>query len=368
MSLLTALMFGSALAAQDGNGVPAPLLGKLTRGVNLTRWFCYLSNPADTKHYTGYLKSDDLLAFKTLNVHFVRLCLSPEAIYADGKPNLKTLPFVDAAIDRLEKTGIAVIFDLHDNGQLKLDADGHDNSGFVTFWQEITRHYKGKHRESVVFELVNEPVFQKNPEIWQDLQRQTVAAVRAIDPTRTIMVTGTRWGGIDTLVEMKPLAERNLIYSFHCYDPFFFTHQGASWVGDVPQKYKGVPFPSSPESVAAILSGIPENLRQPLVDYGNQRYGKTQLRAAIKKAVDWGHANHVPTMLGEFGAYPLVSPPGSRALWFRAMREIVAELIVPNAIWGYDDALGLGRSVNPDGTIKLDPLVYDSFFAPSPKR
>lgn len=361
LSFLVAGALASSAVAQT-NGVPAPLLAKLTNGVNVTRWFCYQPVDVDKKHFETYFTDADFAALKRLKVNFVRLCLSPDFVYKNGQPNAAVLPYVDKALARLEKAGIATIFDLHDNGQLKLDAVGQDNSGFVSFWKSIAQRYRGKMGKSVVFELVNEPVFQKNAEVWYALQKQTVAGIRAIDPKRTIMVSATGWSGIDALAQMTPLAEKNLIYTYHCYDPFMFTHQGATWAGDYVLKVKSIPFPSSPEAVDKIMDQIPADHQNDVRNYGKSRFDENYLRTRIAIAESWAKKHQVPVVLGEFGAYPPVAPVDSRSRWFAAMKNVLNQSNVRRAIWGYDDGLGLGRSIDASGKLTLDPIVLRFFY------
>lgn len=350
-----------SVSTQANNGVPSALMKKLNRGVNITRWFCNVK-PTDTTLFRNYLVQDDLQNFKRLGVNYIRLCVSPDVIYKNGIPDPTNLPLLDAGIASLEKAGLAVLLDLHDNGQMKLDEPQHDNSGFIRFWEAMAKHYKGRQESSTVFELLNEPVFQKNPETWYQLQNQTVKAIRAIDPKRTILVASTGWNGIDTMVTMKPLAEKNLIYSFHCYDPFLFTHQGATWTGEQQKVMRDIPFPSSPTAVEEIISKIPEQYQGSVRDYGNQRLGKGYLHDRLSLASNWGHKNRVPVLFGEFGAYPPVSPKESRARWFDAMHDIIAELSLPNAVWGYDDGFGLGREKDASGKVKLDELTLKHLY------
>lgn len=358
---LAAVSAVSAAPGQNANGVPDSLMKKLTRGVNITHWFGYV-DPTDTNAMKSYLVEDDLQAFKKINLGFVRLCVSPGVIYRNGAPDPTNLPLVDTGIDKLENAGLAVLWDLHDNGEMKLDAPNQDNSGFVRFWEALAQHYKGRHERTLVFELVNEPIFQQNPEVWYKLQQQTVEAVRKIDRARTILVSSSGWNGIDTLAAMKPLPEKNLIYSFHCYDPFLYTHQGATWTGEQQKAMRDIPFPSSPEAVAAMIDKIPEQYRDSVRSYGEQRLGKPYLQSRLEKAKNWAVENKVPVLLGEFGSYPLVAPKDARARWFDAMREVIGDLGLPNAIWGYDDSFGLGREKSADGKVNLDSLTLEHFF------
>jgi endoglucanase len=355
----------SAIRTQDLNGVPEALMNRLATGVNVTRWFCYVPPGDQDAHLTHYLGGADYDEFKRLGVKFVRLCISPDLIYSGGKPSDK-LAKIDAALDQLFSHHLAVIWDLHDNGQLGLDKPGHDNSGLITFWSAIAEHYKGSHYSDLVFEVVNEPVFIQKPDDWYQLQSKAVEAIRSQDPDRTIMVTSTYWSSIDTLQKMPALPEKNLIYTVHCYDPFFFTHQGAEWVDNTPKDFNSVPFPSSPQAVKAILSKNDSKYAATLEEYGKHRYDGAYLRARLMLAKDWGEVHHVPILLGEFGSYPKVSPPESRARWFEDMRAAIASLNLPNSIWGYDEGLGLGRTVQQDGSLWFDPITLRDFFGVKP--
>lgn len=345
----------------DG-GVPAPLMQKLGRGANVTRWFCYQPNYTDKNHLANYLGPQDAANFKRLGITWTRLCLSPDAVYgAGGTPKTDVMPYVDRAVDWFARNGMATVLDLHDNGQLKLDAPGRDDADFLAFWRAMTKRYKGKGYDRVAFELVNEPVFEKNPADWARIQNRTVAAIRAVDPKRTIMVSGTKWSGRDTMLAMKPLAQKNLLYTFHCYEPFWFTHQGATWAGDAPKAMTGVPFPVTPESIAPVAARTEKPYDDYLREYGKQRWNAAKLKSWIAEATAWDAKKGVPVVLGEFGAYPPVSPPDSRERWYEAARAAIPKGL-PNAIWGYDDAFGLGRSVEKDGTVKLDPMVQRVFY------
>lgn len=40
-----------------------------------------------------------------------------------------------------------------------------------------------------------------------------------------------------------PDNDENLIVTVHCYEPFNFTHQGATWAGADVKSLKGIAFP-----------------------------------------------------------------------------------------------------------------------------
>lgn len=355
---------GSATAPrqQENGGVPEALLRKFQTGVNITRWFCYLGGPQTSEQFANYFREDDFAVLKRIHATFVRLCISPDVILENGRIKKPVLASIDTAVARLQAHGLAVLWDLHDNGQMKLDAPGHDNQLFLDFWTEIARHYRGKSHGTLVFELVNEPQFQKNPEVWFALQAKAVQAVRKLDPGRTIMVSGTGWSGIDGLAKFTPLHEKNLVYTFHCYDPFFFTHQGATWAGDAVKPLRHMPFPSSPEAVSEMIGDVPADSQGLVKDFGAQRFGEAYLKSRLKIAADWAAKAKVPIVLGEFGAYPPNARPADRARWFIAMRHAIDALHVPNCLWGYDDGFGIGRTRDQEGGLVLDNTAL-SFYA-----
>ena len=133
-------------------------------------------------------------------------------------------------------------------------------------------------------------------------------------PRHTIITSGPNWGGIDGLKKLKLLPDRNVIYSFHCYDPFTFTHQGATWTSPAVRPLHDVPYPSSPEAVKPLLAGLeskPDSKR--MVEwYGKERWNKEKLAARFRQGIEWGAKNHVPLYCGEFGVFPVRSKPEDR--------------------------------------------------------
>ena len=74
---------------------------------------------------------------------------------------------------------------------------------------------------------------------------QAITEIRQTNPHRTIVVEPGGWGGIGELNKLVLPPDDNLIVSVHCYDPFYFTHQGATWTsGQTP--VTGIIFPGPP--------------------------------------------------------------------------------------------------------------------------
>ncbi len=64
------------------------------------------------------------------------------------------------------------------------------------------------------------------------LLSRTVTALRQIDQAHTLIVGGGGWNSIAGLKTLAiPEGEMNVIATFHYYEPYLFTHQGAEWGG-----------------------------------------------------------------------------------------------------------------------------------------
>ena len=60
---------------------------------------------------------------------------------------------------------------------------------------------------------------------WNALCARTLAAIRRLNRDRLVIVGGTDWNSAHVLYKMKTYDDPNVIYTFHMYEPFEFTHQ-----------------------------------------------------------------------------------------------------------------------------------------------
>jgi aryl-phospho-beta-D-glucosidase BglC (GH1 family) len=212
-----------------------------------------------------------------------------------------------------------------------------------------------------MLEIINEPVFKGREADWNTFNVRLASTIRKNAPEHTIMTSGANWGGIDGLRKLTLLEDSNLVYSFHCYDPFAFTHQGATWAGPDIKPLRKVPYPSNPEVVAPLLADLAQypGSKKMLESYGNQRWNKAKLAARFKEGIEWGARNKVPLYCGEFGVFPPYAQPEHRANWFRDFGQVLAENQIGWAVWGWDEGFGLNRSYK-DGKPEIDRTVAAS--------
>lgn len=297
----------TASAADAAGGVPAARLDKLTKGINLSHWFSQSGTYAN-QHLDTYNTAADATLIKSMGFRHVRFTFNEATVVDSGKPAVLDpvkMKRFDAAIDMLLAAGLAVIVDFHPEDPYKkaVEKDAAAETDFVGMWRALASHLSSRDPELVFLEVMNEPVMSDAAR-WNVIQKKVLAAMRQSAPRHTLIASGAEWSQVDKLELVEVVADRNVVYNFHCYEPFRFTHQGATWCGPVMQKLKRVPYPSSPEAVSGFLGDLKdEEARRILVQYGKENWNAGRLEAFVARAAEWGRKHGVAVTCNEFGVY-----------------------------------------------------------------
>ena len=230
----------------------------------------------------------------------------------------------DWAVTNALDNGLAVMLNIHHFHELDADPVG-TTPEFLAIWRQIAGHYAA-FPPKLAFELDNEPHDKATTALMNPIYAQAIRKIRASNPSRTIFAEPGHWGSIDELKNLVLPPDDNIIVSIHCYEPFYFTHQGATWVGpDVKQT--GVIFPGPPK---VPLVPDPNLHLKPHVLKWFQGYnslpaetnpsGPAAFRDKLRFCREWSEYYGRPVHLGEFGANEKVDVP-SRVNFYRAMRQ-----------------------------------------------
>ena len=348
----------SLLSADPMTGVPRSRLDRLATGANVCRWF-RAPGRRPAEHFTDYISEEEAAFMARIGLKHVRLCVAPRVIMdaTSGQIIPERGHQLEAALTRFHRAGLLVIVDIH-NEDRAAELDPAWQEAFVRFWGSLAARLSQSDPEWTMLEIINEPVFAHREEEWNVLNGRLAAVIRQHAPQHTLLTSGPDWGGIDGLKKLKLLPDKNVVYSFHCYDPFAFTHQGATWSSDAVKPLHDVPYPSSPEAVEALLPALESSpaSKKLVEEYGAARWNKDKLAARFRQGIDWGARNQVPLYCGEFGVFPAHSRPEHRANWFRDFGQVLAENRIGWAVWGWDEGFGLARR-KVDGKIVVDSVV-----------
>jgi aryl-phospho-beta-D-glucosidase BglC (GH1 family) len=338
-----------SLVSPKSLGVSESRLEQLSQGVNLAHWFAQTELTPET--FETRITEADIEQIQSLGFRHVRLPVDPAILMLEDEPtrlNPENLPYVDAALDLIQSHDLAVIVDFHPEPDFKerlyRDAEFVDN--VVVFWETWARHLSDRHPEWVFLEVINEPATE-DPQDWYAMQERFLAAMRRGAPNHTLIASTNQrvrddWSPIRALEQLEPVADPNVVYNFHFYEPKHFTHQGASWGWEMLQHYENVPFPATPETVEPLLSSIEdEQAQQFLKNYGEYRWNADRLDELISRAARWGREHRVPVTCNEFGVYRRFAPRGDRLQWIADTRKILEKYDMGWAMWSYDGGFGL---------------------------
>lgn len=276
------------------------------------------------------LDEKDLILFKTLGINVVRYCFSYKWFLQE-----KWLDVFDKHLRLFEKYKIYVILNMHvppgsgNNWGTSVGDELFSKKNwelFLNVWKKVVSRFKGR---PII--AAYEPFSEPKPENYEQLVKKTnevVSAIRQIekdDNKQHIVVVanpvGLRTGGktIWEFHSLFKLIDKNILYTFHFYEPWAFTHQ--------PEP-KEIYWLSSEEK-----KKLPKEYKYPTQCFWIKgKIDKKSLEETIKKYVAWADKNNVPLYLGEFGLTNR-APIKDKCKWIKDILEIVSKYKIKH--WTY---------------------------------
>lgn len=353
LSAVLLIVTAMAAGAAESGAIPA---APFSRGINLSGWF---EVPSSRQiQFTRYSRKD-FENIKALGCDVIRLPINLKAM-TSGSPDYTLDPlflsFLDETIGWAEDLGIYIIVDNH-TFDPAIPTEKDVEKVLLKEWAQLAARYRDR-SDFVVFEVLNEP-HGIDMGKWAKIQGRVVAAIRAIDARHAIIVGAANFNNYRDLASLPAYPEKNLIYTFHFYDPMVFTHQGASWTAPSLTPLSGVPFP--PDS--GRMPPVPAKLKGTWIESDLTGYSAVAAPERIEAALDiparFAAERKVPVFCGELGVYIPNSPSSDRVAWHRLVRTALEKRGFSWAIW---DAYGSFGLLNPaqGGSLEHDlnlPLV-----------
>ena len=263
--------------------------------------------------------------------------------YAGPAPDFRLSPEIftraDFVVTNGLAAGLAVIINIHHFNEFDRDPAGQTKK-FLALWRQIAAHYKN-FPNPLAFELDNEPHENAKTVVVNPIYAQAIAEIRKINLSRTIFVEPGNWGSIDELENLVLPPDDNVIVSVHCYDPFYFTHQGATWTVNKDTKATGIRFPGPP--VQPLMPDPALKLNRWVADW-IKRYNTLPAEKnpsspaafadKLKYVRAWSDHYGRPVHLGEFGCY-IKADAESRANYYGALRRAAEKSNIGWAIWDW---------------------------------
>jgi endoglucanase len=262
------------------------------------------------------IKPEYLKAIKSAGFSHVRIpiCWSAHAgAQAPYTIEPEFLLRVDEVVHEALSDNLMVIINMHHYEEFEKDPDKQKDR-FFSIWNQIAQHFHDL-SPNVAFEIYNEPCKGLTDEKWNPIVARALQIIRASNPDRFVVVGPTSWNNIYTLGTLElPESDTHLIATIHYYEPFHFTHQGATWVGVETKSWLGTKW----------MGDWKERLR---------------LATNFDIAKQWSDQHKRPIYLGEFGAFSKADMD-SRARWTRTVCQVAGGRGFSAAYWEFGSGFG----------------------------
>jgi len=312
-----------------------------SRGFNFSKWFeARTFNDIDFKKFS----EQDFIDVKSLGADVIRLPIAFHNFITDEKAhtlNPGLLKYLDTVADWAEKHQIYLIIDNHSFHPVN-PTDINIDKILIPVWEQTARNFKNR-SNYVLYEILNEP-HGITDERWGEIQEKTIEAIRKIDKERQIIVGGTNYNSIEKLFKIPEYADKNLIYTFHFYDPHLFTHQGATWNKPSLDPLSNLHFPA-PSNFEPIVhetfkgTWVEESLKSYKQD---AQYAK--LSETLERVAAFSKQRNAPVFCGEFGVFMKQSPKEDRVTWYKFIREEFVKKNISWICWDYFGGFGVFKT------------------------
>jgi endoglucanase len=306
--------------------------------VNLTNWF-QASGPRQVQ-YSKYGR-EDFENIKSLGFDVVRLPINLHFM-TSGAPEYILDPiflqYLGEVITWAEELEIYLILDNH-TFSVSEDTDPAVGSILNKVWGQMAQTFKDR-SEYLCYEVLNEP-HGISDALWNPIQQGVVESIRQYDTTHYIVVGPAGWNSYNNLEAMPVYDDEKLIFTFHFYDPFLFTHQGATWVSPSMAGIENIPFPYDSARMPAMPSDLAGTWVGNLFDHYQTEGTAKKIKELIDIAVHFREQRGVPIFCGEFGVYQPTSQEADRVAWYKEVRTYLDSMNIAWTMWDYHGGFGL---------------------------
>jgi len=333
------------------------ILNGYMAGFNLGHWISQYGGKRE-EHWDSYITEHDFARMAEWGADHVRLPVDYPLFESDEHPGdyrEAGLAYVDNAITWSKKHGLNLVLDLHrspgfffgDGAKNNLFTSEESQARFIAIWEMFARRYAGE-GDHLRFELLNELVWD-NSDPWNELWQKTAAAIHRITPDRRIIVGGNRHNSVWELKNLHVSDNPNILYTFHMYEPFLFSHQRAGWIPNHARYTKPVTYPYALDDHREYYHD-----RVPAGMQAGGMVDKEYLRYIFAPAAEFIGKNQRPLYLGEYGAIAHADDD-SAVRWYSDVADLCAEYGIGRAVWSYR---GFARITNADNTLHDIRMVH----------
>jgi lysophospholipase L1-like esterase len=321
-------------------------------GVNLGHWLSQNGGDKTRKYFDRYITEDDIKRIASWGMDHVRLPVDYHFFEKErGMYDEERLGYIDRCLHWCKKAGLNMILDLHEapdysffnsNETDRAAAFAGDKSNtmftdenlkarFIEIWKMFARRYRAEGR-GLIFELLNEIVLSDIFQ-WNALWKETLSAIRGIDPDRTVVIGGNRNSDVSELRNLDLVDDEGVVYTFHFYEPGIFTHQKAPFIPYLANYPVPVTYPFTRSQHQAFFDAVAAQGMVPS-EYNREDFGKEFLEKLLEPASDFIKNTGREIFCGEYGVIEYADYE-STLCWYKDFVGLLNDMGIGHTAWSY---------------------------------
>ena len=316
----------------------------IKRGTNISHWLSQSEARGEARR--NYFTEKDVKYLAGLGFDHIRIPVDEMQLWLEnGQQDQEAFSLLHQALNWCKKYNLKAVVDLHIlrshhfNDKVKpLWTKPEAQERFFQCWRDLSQQLRKYPVNDVAYELMNEPVAD-DPEDWNKLVDKAVVIIRQAEPARVIVIGSNLWQNPDTFDQLRfPHNDKNIVLSFHMYEPLLLTHHEASWMKF--KDYKGpVNYPGVIVKEEDIKNISDTGLANEILRNKNY-YTKQTIADHFAKPIAIAKQYGVPLNCGEWGCLTTV-PDAARFQWFRDVKSVLEENNISWTTWEYKSDFGI---------------------------
>ena len=338
--IIIAWFFSCSTGHQANKAAPGSAF-KIHRGTNIAHWLS--QSKARGQERKEFFTKKEVQFIDSAGFDHIRLPIDEEQMWDEsGRRNEEAFALLNDAISWCKEEDIRVVLDLHilrshhfNEGNKPLWTDPKEQEKFIRLWKDLSAFVGKWPTNLLAYEFMNEPVAD-NAEQWNVLLNRVRDSIRSWEPSRVLVIGSNRWQQAASFDQLRvPANDKNIILSFHFYEPFYLTHYQASWTK--LKDFQGeVRYPGQ-----IVANGkTPEELLVYTID---------SLEKMMAKPIKLADSLGLQLYCGEFGVIDK-APVDDKLRWYRDMIAIFERNNIAYANWNFKSgSFGIvDKNLTPD--------------------
>lgn len=315
-------------------------------GVNLGGWLSQYAT-YDINHFKDFITEEDFKTIASLGFDHVRIPVDyPLLEDEEGNRNEVGYERLHFALEMCRKYHLHLLLDLHEIYGYSFDPlkknmdrekffyDSALQSRFHNLWKNIISEFK-KDTDVMAFELLNEVVLCKVYAAWNKVAKETIETIRFVSKDADIVLGGVSYNDVNSVPYLEKPMDEHIIYNFHCYEPFAFTHQGAYWVENMDPNFR-IGYPKTVEEYRKAANMFSKENSKNITNAENELISPLFFEKIFQPAILHAEKYNVPLYCGEYGVIDN-APVEDTLRWFRDIHAAFQHYHIGHAIWNYKE-------------------------------